>query len=129
MWIPHNGFRARSVEALRKTKLEWTQIHNGLFLDYYGMPHVESYLQPLPIFIDVANHEAGIPGTTGDEVLSFTYTKDLGKFVVAAQSLPHWDEGLHCYGDNATLKEVVSIAEEMTGKHCASLRADRANRD
>ncbi|PVH93056.1 NAD(P)-binding protein [Periconia macrospinosa] len=113
--IPHNAFREHSIETLRKTDLEWTQVHNSYFLDYFGMPHVETYLSPLVFAIDIANRKAVMPGTTGDEIITFTYTKDMAKFVVAALDLPKWDEVMHCYSDNATLKEVLQIAEEMTG--------------
>lgn len=110
-----NILRDQNVEALRKTNLEWTQIHNGLFLDYYGMPHVESYLSPLVVFVDIAHRTAAIPGATGDEMINFSYTKDVGKFVVAAMSLPKWDEVFHCYSDQATISEIVKLAEEATG--------------
>lgn len=114
-------FRDQSIEALGKTDLEWTQIHNAYFLDYYGMPYVETYLSPLVFAVDIANKTAAIPGATGDEIITFTYTKDLAKFVVAALGLPRWDQTMYCYSDNATLKEMVRIAEEMTGELAASL--------
>ena len=117
--LPFNAFREQTLEALRKTDLEWTQVYNGLFLDYYGMPHVESYLTPLSFAVDIANKTAAIPGATGDETISFTYTKDLGKFVVAALSLPKWDHALHCYIENATLNQVIQTAEEATGEYLA----------
>lgn len=115
--LPFNIFREQSIEALRKTDLEWTQIHNGFFLDYYGMPHIKTYLTPLVFAVDIANKAAAIPGTTGDEIISFTYTKDLGKFVVAALSLQKWDQALHCYSDNATLTQLIQTAEEITGEY------------
>jgi hypothetical protein len=114
--IPHHTFREQSLEALRKTDLEWTQIFNGLFLDYYGMPHVKTYLSPLVFAVDIANKMAAIPGT-GNEPHSFTDTKDLGKFVVAAIDLPKWDQALHCYSENSTWNELIKVAEEMTGKY------------
>jgi nucleoside-diphosphate-sugar epimerase len=120
--IPHNTFREQTIEALRETDLEWTQFHNALFLDYYGMPYVETYLTPLVFAVDIANKTAAIPGATGNEIISFTYTKDLAKFVVAALSLPKWDEILHCYSDNATWKEVIQISEDITGRYPAQAK-------
>lgn len=120
--IAPNIFREQSLEVLRTTDLEWTQFHNGLFLDYYGMPHVESYLNPLVVFVDIAHRRAAIPGTTGDETINFTYTKDLGKFVAAALSLDKWDEVFHCYSDQATIKEIIQLAEEATGNMYPSLK-------
>ncbi|KAF2129549.1 NAD(P)-binding protein [Dothidotthia symphoricarpi CBS 119687] len=113
--LPFNSFRDQSAEALRKTDLEWTQIHNGHYSDYFGMPHVDTHLSPLVWAVDIAHKMAAIPGSTGDEVLSFTYTKDLGKFVVAALSLPKWEEVSYCYSDNVSLNQLIKNAEEATG--------------
>jgi hypothetical protein len=119
--IPHHAFREASIEGLRKTDLEWTQVHNGLFLDYYGMPHVKTYLSPLVFAVDMVNKMAAIPGSTGNEAISLTDTKDLGKFVAATLDLPKWDQALHCYSENITFNELVHIAEENTGKYHASV--------
>lgn len=110
-----NTLREQSVKALRETDLEWTQVHNGLYLDYFGLPHIESYLSPLVVFVDIAHRAAAIPGTTGDELLTVSYTKDVAKFVVAALSLPKWDEEMHCYSDYVTIRDIVELAEEVTG--------------
>jgi nucleoside-diphosphate-sugar epimerase len=104
------------LEVLRTTALEWTQFHTGLFLDYYGMPHAPSYLTPLAFAVDMQNKTAAIPGATGEETITFTYTKDLAKFVVAATGLPKWPHAFHCYSDQATFNQVIQIAEEATGK-------------
>lgn len=120
--MPFNVFREQNIEALRKTDLEWTQIHDGLFLDYYGMPYVKTYLNPLVFAIDITNKTAAIPGATGDQIIAFTYTKDLAKFVVAALDLPKWNQVMHCYSDHSTFKEVIQIAEEMTGEHTAPVK-------
>jgi nucleoside-diphosphate-sugar epimerase len=80
------------------------------------MPHVDTYLTPLVFAVDIANKTAAIPGATGDETMSFTYTKDLGKFVVAALSLSKWDTSMYCYSDNATLKQLIEAAEKATGE-------------
>jgi hypothetical protein len=112
--LPQHEFREAVMNELRKTDLEWTRIHNGYFLDYFGMPHIESHMTPVAFGIDVANKAAAIPGT-GEDVMSFTYTKDVAKFVVAALDLPKWDEALYCYGDKTTWNELLSIAEEVRG--------------
>ena len=80
------------------------------------MPHVETYLTPLAFAIDIPNRTAAIPGS-GDDTISLTYTKDMGKFVVAALSLDKWDEALHCYSDFTTLNQILQYAEEATGTH------------
>ncbi|KAF2640795.1 NAD(P)-binding protein [Massarina eburnea CBS 473.64] len=113
--LPFNVYREQSIAALRKTSLEWTQIYNGFYIDYYGMPHVDTYLSPFVFAIDIPNKMAALPGPTGDEIASFTYTKDLGKFVVKALTLDKWEEALWCFSENASFKDLVKIAEEVTG--------------
>ncbi|KAJ9614099.1 hypothetical protein H2200_002235 [Cladophialophora chaetospira] len=113
-WLPQHEFRLSVIAELKKTDLDWTRIHNGYFLDYFGIPHIESHMTPVAFGVDMANKAAAIPGT-GNDVLAFTYTKDVAKFVVAALDLPKWDEALYCYGDKTTWNEFLSIAEEVRG--------------
>jgi hypothetical protein len=79
------------------------------------MPHIPSYLTPLVVFVDMAHKTAALSGTTGDELVSFTYTQDLGKFVVAAMGLKHWDEALHCYSENTYFSHLLQMAGEARG--------------
>ncbi len=72
-------------------------------------------MMPIVFGVDMANKAAAIP-CTGNDTVSFTYTEDLAKFVVAALDLPKWDESLFCYGDRATWNELLSIAEETRGQ-------------
>jgi hypothetical protein len=115
LFILPNVLRPQSTAALRATSLEYTEIHNGLFADYMGMPHVPTYLSPLVVFVDFAHRMAAVPEGTGDVKFNFTYTKDLGKFVVAAVGMERWDEAMHCYSEQATLNEIIGWAEEATG--------------
>ncbi|KAL1599467.1 hypothetical protein SLS60_007270 [Paraconiothyrium brasiliense] len=103
-------YRIATIEALKKTDLEWTQFQNGCFVDYYGMPYVETNLKPLTFVLDVANKAAAIPGT-GDEVMTFTYTRDLAKFVVASLDLPKWTYPMVSYSDITTWKKALEVAE------------------
>ncbi|TXC10815.1 hypothetical protein FocTR4_00007738 [Fusarium oxysporum f. sp. cubense] len=118
--VPHSEnsalyvFREAAVEALRETNLQWTRIVNGYFLDYYGLPYLKSYLQPLTFAVDIANKAAAIPGT-GNDIVYFTYTFDVAKFVVALLCLSDWDETTYCYGDKATWNEILQLAEESRG--------------
>ncbi|RFU80190.1 hypothetical protein TARUN_2000 [Trichoderma arundinaceum] len=106
--------REDSVSELRKVGLEWTRVANGYFMDYYGYPHVKTYLKQLSFVVDVPNKAAGIPGT-GDEIVAFTYTVDVAKFIVAALGLPKWDEITYCYGEKASFNKILSLAEEARG--------------
>lgn len=80
------------------------------------MPHIATNLTPLTFAVDIQGRTAAIPGATGEETITFTYTKDLAKFVVAAMGVDSWPEAFHCYSDYATWNELVNIAEEVTGK-------------
>lgn len=110
-----------TLRALEETDLEWTQFQNGYFVDYYGMPYVETNLKPLTFVLDVANKAASIPGT-GNETMTLTYTKDLAKFVVAALDLQKWTYPMICYSDKTTWNKAVKLAEEYRGMHAAEVR-------
>ncbi|KIX93964.1 uncharacterized protein Z520_10301 [Fonsecaea multimorphosa CBS 102226] len=112
--LPQHEHRLATIAELQKTDLEWTRLHNGYFLDYFGIPYIESNMTPVAFAVDMANKAAAIPGT-GNDMTAFTYTKDVAKFVVAALDLEHWDEALFCYGDKVTWNEFLAIAEEMRG--------------
>ncbi|KAF9774647.1 hypothetical protein IL306_007317 [Fusarium sp. DS 682] len=106
--------RGRTLEELRLTNLEWTRFDNGFFLDYYGPPSLKSYMNRVAWAIDIVNKKAGIPGT-GNEPMTFTYTFDVAKFVVAALDLPQWNELMYCYGEKTTWNEFLRQAEEARG--------------
>ncbi len=96
------------------TDLEWTTVFNGQIADSFGIPYIKSNLGKYAIHIDITNRAASIPGT-GNDVISFTYSFDVARFVEAALDLPRWEKQLFCYGDNRTYNEVVKLAEEITG--------------
>ncbi|KAL6832780.1 hypothetical protein V8C40DRAFT_145132 [Trichoderma camerunense] len=107
--------RLASIEQLRESNLEWTRFYNGYFLDYYGMPYIETHISELISFIfDIPNKAAVIPGT-GNDLVSFTYTRDVANFVVKALTLPKWEEEMFCYGDKVTLNQFLGLLEEATG--------------
>ncbi|KAM0470208.1 hypothetical protein ACHAPX_010094 [Trichoderma viride] len=113
--LPQHQVRLASMEQLRQTDLEWTRFHVGYFLDYYGMPHIETHLPvPFAFVFDIPNKVAAIPGS-GNDVFSLTYTKDVAKFVVKALDLPKWEEETFCYGDRVTWNQVLKLAEDATG--------------
>ena len=122
--LPQHEFRLATISELRKTDLEWTRFYNGYFLDYYGMPHVQTHLtMPVAFVVDMPNKAAAIPGT-GDDPISFTYTRDVAKFAVKALDLPNWHESMFCYGDKTTWNDFVRMAEEITGEQCYSPKTD-----
>ena len=104
------------MEEINKTNLEWSQFYNGFFLDYYGMPYIQSHLSPVTFVVDMESKTAVIPGT-GDEPFSLTYSRDIGKFVAATLDLPQWDREFWVRGETTTWNEVVRKAERITGKY------------
>ncbi|KAH6880818.1 hypothetical protein B0T10DRAFT_565548 [Thelonectria olida] len=113
--LPHGFQHIESYAALEKTALEWTAFGTGWFLEYFGMPHVDTYIPQTTFVVDMANKHAAIPGD-GKQAMTFTYTKDVAKFVVAALDLPKWDRDNYIIGDKMTWEEFVRLAEEARGE-------------
>ncbi|QKX56160.1 uncharacterized protein TRUGW13939_03260 [Talaromyces rugulosus] len=105
--LPGNG-------RASKYGLEWTVFHTGIFLDYFGGSSLKSYLQPNVFVVDIQNKVAGIPGD-GDALVTFTYTFDLVRFVVASLDLEKWDEESRVVGDEMSWNDFVGLAEETRG--------------
>ncbi|PVH81493.1 NAD(P)-binding protein [Cadophora sp. DSE1049] len=114
-YMPHLKFRIEATEEIKKTSLQWTRFFTGYFLDFYGPPYIKSYLQPVAFVLDMPNKTAAIPAT-GNELVSFTYTFDVGKFVVTALDLPEWPQESMIIGDKITWNEFVKLAEAARGR-------------
>ncbi|KAI6750466.1 hypothetical protein HG530_014747 [Fusarium avenaceum] len=105
-----------SLESLRTGGLEWTVVHNGIFLDYFFPPTgIKTHYDHGTIVVDMLNKAAGIPGT-GDEPIVFTYTFDVAKFVIAALDLKTWPEELRILGTKLTFNELVRLGEKARGE-------------
>ena len=87
---------------------------NGLFMDYYGPPHLKTYLNPFALAVDMANNAGGIPGS-GNVPVVFTYTFDVGRFVAALLTLSKWNDEYYIIGDKVTWNEVIQMAQEAKG--------------
>ncbi|KAM0562002.1 hypothetical protein ACHAPJ_002444 [Fusarium lateritium] len=106
--------KLRAQEELRKTSLEWTSIHNGFFLDFWGSANIKSYLPRAATFIDSPNRTAAIPGS-GDVPVTFTYSRDVARFVAAFLDVNKWERSTFIIGDKVTWNELLRIVEEATG--------------
>ncbi|KAF9636465.1 NmrA-like family protein [Lasiodiplodia theobromae] len=108
--------RVESVELLRTTtSLEWTRFTIGTFMDYFGAPHIKTYLPPNSWPIDMVNSAAALPGD-GEAQMTFTYSFDVAQFVVKSLDLPRWDEEMRIVGDTVKLNDFLKMAEEARGK-------------
>jgi hypothetical protein len=89
--------------------------YNGFFLDYYGIPSVNTYLPPFTMVVDVVNNVAAIPGF-GNTPMVFTHTFDIASFVAASLDLEKWERESYVVGDRVTWNGFVELAEAATGK-------------
>lgn len=103
-----------AIEELKRSDLQWTVFLNGCFLDYWAMPHIKSYLKPAPFAVDIAHRAAAIPGD-GNKRVTFTYSFDVARFVVASLDLESWPEESRIAGDTLTWNEFVHLAQETLG--------------
>lgn len=110
-WFP---FQLAARERLRQTSLEWTEVATGYFLDYWGMPHMETNLTSDLPALDIVHGVAGVPGT-GNEPIAFAYTYDVARVVAEVLTLPKWDETTYIVGDKMTWNEFIVLAEEARG--------------
>lgn len=102
------------LKAVESTSLEYTAVLIGYFLDFFVLPRVKSYLDPLPIVLDVANNAAAIPGS-GSVPVVFTHTFDVARFTVALLTLPKWEKESYVIGDRLTWNEFLDLVEEAKG--------------
>ncbi|KAH6690214.1 hypothetical protein BKA61DRAFT_625670 [Leptodontidium sp. MPI-SDFR-AT-0119] len=113
---PYAQYWVENAEALAKTKtLQYTRISTGQFMDYWGMPNIETTLNPFTWAIDVENGVAAIPGT-GNERISMTYTPDLAEFIVKMLDESDWPVMSGFVGQDVTFNEMLSWAERATGR-------------
>ncbi|RDW86052.1 putative-like family protein [Aspergillus mulundensis] len=113
----------RAVDELKSSSLQWTIFMNGYFMDYLAPGKIKSYLRPLPSVIDIENKIAAVPGN-GDVPITFTYSFDAARFVVASLDAEEWPEESRMAGDVATWNSLVSLAEEISGSQFQVLRDD-----
>ena len=100
-------------DVLRDTKLQWTAIFPGIFLDFYALT-VRAYVKKSALGLDIDGNAAAVPGD-GKYPIYFTHTIDLAKYTVALLGLDNWEEKYYVYGDKKTWPEVVEIAEAAKG--------------
>ncbi|KAH7067628.1 hypothetical protein BKA63DRAFT_522522 [Paraphoma chrysanthemicola] len=112
--FPTIGTKIDYLDVLADTALEYTAVSNGVFLDYYGYPKAKSYMGSLPRVIDIAENAAAIPGS-GDVPVVFSYSLDVGQFIVALLSQPRWEKESIIIGDKITWNDFLVLAEDVKG--------------
>lgn len=113
--IPTYAWKLQARDVLAKTRLEYSIVSNGIFLDYWGRPRVPTRLhQGRPLFIDLANKCASIPGN-GDQILVLSHSVDVARHVMYMLDLPTWGETNFFVGERLTINEFAAMAEEILG--------------
>jgi hypothetical protein len=112
---PYANFWIDNAKALAKTRLQYTRIAVGFFMDYWGMPHIDTAMTPFKWAMDVENGIACIPGT-GDELLSMTYSRDLAKFIVRLLDEDEWPVQCAVIGQDVTFNQILKWVEDATGR-------------
>ncbi|KAJ2990577.1 hypothetical protein NUW58_g2875 [Xylaria curta] len=107
------AFKVECLKALKEAKdLTYTSFYNGVFLDYWGMPTVTSFMKPTIMVLDIANAAAAIPGS-GNTPIAFTHTSDIAKYVAAVLDLDTWEPGYNISADKVTWNEFLALAERL----------------
>ncbi|KAF0320829.1 hypothetical protein GQ607_011913 [Colletotrichum asianum] len=104
-------YRLANANAIEKSGLEYIRIYAGLFMDYWTMPNVHSYMMPFSPGIDMSLKKAVVPGT-GNDVMSMTYTIDLARFIVRLLDQDNWPKTASISGSDATFNEIIALLEK-----------------
>ncbi|KAK5788568.1 hypothetical protein VI817_009526 [Penicillium citrinum] len=112
---PSIKFWLNAVELLKASSLIYTRVIPGFFMDYWGMPHVKTNLQPYSFGVDISSRKAAIPGD-GNDVICMTYTYDMAQYIIKALDLDEWPEFSIVVGDQVTYNQILGMAEEILGE-------------
>jgi hypothetical protein len=114
-YFPIAQAKLNLIAALEATStLEYTTVINGYFADGWVAPKVKSYQDPMPLVVDIPNQVAAIPGS-GNELVVFTHTFDIARFVALLVGAPKWDKESYIIGDKVSWNQFVQYAEEARG--------------
>ncbi|CAG2009291.1 unnamed protein product [Fusarium graminearum] len=112
---PWWGYTFEAIDMLEKTSLVYTRIANGWFLDYYGMPHWKTNLEPWLNVLNMESKWAAIPGDGGVQA-SFVTSQDMSRFVARLIDADKWDQISAIRGVTLSLDELLQMAEKVRGK-------------
>ncbi|KAJ9149910.1 NAD(P)-binding domain protein [Pleurostoma richardsiae] len=112
---PEKKYHTVGRRELEKTSLEFTYIYNGMFMDYYAMPNVETNLRPLYNVVDASNGVAAIPGD-GNTLVALSFTRDVARYTSFLLELEQWPAVATIVGSQITLRQLVSLVEKSLGQ-------------
>ncbi|KAI4858687.1 NmrA-like family protein [Hypoxylon rubiginosum] len=112
---PEKRLHTAARRELEKTSLEFTYIYPGMFMDYYGMPYIETHLRPLPGWFDEASNTVMITGE-GNTYCVMSYTKDVARYTALALELDKWPRVLKIISSRLTENELAALLEKNLGR-------------
>ncbi|CAI6094927.1 unnamed protein product [Clonostachys chloroleuca] len=101
--------------GLEITDLSYTRVVNGLFFDYYGMPHRKTSLHPWLNVVNVEKRWAVIPGD-GSAKADFITSQDLGTFIGRLMDLDHWDRVSSTVSNTMTMSCKLKVVHDSLDK-------------
>ncbi|KAM0500995.1 hypothetical protein ACHAP8_004717 [Fusarium lateritium] len=111
---PLSRYTFEAIDMLETTSLTYTRIANGWFLDYYGMPHWKSNLEPWINVLNMKSKWAAIPGD-GSIQASFITSQDMSRFVARLMDIEEWGKISAIRGITLSFDELVQTAEKARG--------------
>jgi hypothetical protein len=116
--FPGASLRIAAINALRSyPMLTYTRFLTGVYMDWFSPP---TPLQPsfltthINLLLDIPSAIAIIPGS-GDIPVVLTHSSTIARFLAAALELENWPEASVMVGERGSLKELVGIAQSVTG--------------
>lgn len=113
--VPTAKWALAASHAVEESSLEYTRVVNGLFLDYYGLPHWRSHLKPWVNAVNVEGKWAVLPGDGASKV-NFITSQDMARFVARLMDLSEWSPVSFIAGQTASFKDILRLAEEARGE-------------
>ena len=109
------SYKAKIVEAVRASGLEYTLFECGFFMNYLASGTDGMGYFPVNRFVvDVEKCTALVPGDGASNVIT-TRVEDIATFVAALLDLPKWPEFSRVAGGRTNWNDLVSLAEGIRG--------------
>lgn len=112
---PDKKYHLAARRALEKTSLEFTYIYPGMFMDYFGIPKVQTHLRELCFFIDPVHGAAAVP-SDGSAKMSMSFTTDVAKYTALALDLDKWPRVMTTAASTVSINELVKLTEKSLGR-------------
>ncbi|KAF4962383.1 hypothetical protein FSARC_9549 [Fusarium sarcochroum] len=108
---PPKEFHIASRRALEKTSLEFSYVYPGMFMDYFGLPHVPSVLRDICFVVDPEAGRAAIAGN-GDARMATCRTVDVARYLALSLDLEKWPRVLKIVTSTVSINDLVVLYEK-----------------